>query len=172
MSTPNFITQNGFPLMVLDDNEYFLPVCPECGSWMEEIGEGKWGCTMCEYTTDDPDSDCEREFDELTYEEDIKFIEDDLERFNAGLTFLKVKFRSGYYRGVQTVVECPDNPCDLGNSECRYLWDMCRSKAIRKFESERRKVAKFLKELRRSGLVELVLVGIFSNGEAVYHYAN
>jgi len=31
MSTPNFITQRDIPLMIIDDTDYELPVCPECG---------------------------------------------------------------------------------------------------------------------------------------------
>lgn len=172
MSTPNFITQRDIPLMILDDSDYELPVCPECGGWMEEIGDGKWACYECDYTTDDPDKDCRIELDELTYEEDANFIEKDLDKFNAGLTFFKVVLRGGYYRGIQTLVECPNDPHNLYNDECRYYWDMCRSKAIRKHEAEERKVVKFLHGLKDEGLKELACVGIFSNGEAIYQYVN
>lgn len=170
MSTPNFITQRDIPLMIIDDTDYELPVCPECGCWMEQLNDGTWTCMECEFTTDNPDKDCELRFDELTYEEDIKFIEDDLAKFNCDLTFFEVVLRSGYYSGIQTLVKCKDNPHDLGNDDCRYYWDMCRSKAIRKFDAEERKVVKFLKSLTSIGLKEIVCVGIFSNGEAIYQY--
>lgn len=172
MSTPNFITQRNIPLIILDDSDYELPTCPECGGWMEEIGDGKWGCYDCDYTTDDPDNDCDTQFDELTYEMDAEFIEEDLERFNASLTFFKVELRSGYYRGIQTLVKCPNDPHDLCNDDCRYYWDMCRSKAIRKHEAEERKVVKFLKEMKGGPVKELTCVGIFSNGEAIYQYVD
>ena len=172
MSTPNFITQPGFPLMILDDTDYEFPVCPECGGWMEQVNGGKWTCTACEYETDDVDHDCETEFDELLYEDMLRFFEPHLDRFNETLTFFKVTFRSGYYRGVQAYVTWENDPHDLYNSECRYYWDMCRSQAIRKYEAEQRRVAKYLKGLRKEGLKELRCVGVFSNGEAVYEYVN
>lgn len=172
MSTPNFITQNGFPLMILDDTEYQMPVCPECGCWMEHVGDGKWKCMRCDYTTDNPDNDCETEFDDVAYENDADFIAEDLNKFNESLTFFGVTLRSGYYRGIQTLVECENDPHELDNEDCRYYWDMCRSKAIRKHEAEGRKVAKFLKSLKNSGLKELACVAVFSNGEAIYEYVN
>lgn len=170
MSTPNFITQRDIPLMILDDTDYWLPVCPECGGWMKQVSGGKWECMACEYETDDVDNDCKTEFNELLYENMFHFIKPHLDRFNETLGFFKVTLRSGCYSGVQTLVECENDPHELDNGDCRYYWDMCRSQAIHKHESEERRVVKFLKSLTSIGLKEIVCVGIFSNGEAVYEY--
>ena len=171
MSTPNFITQSGFPLMILDDTDYWFPVCPKCGGWMEEVNGVKWTCTACEYETDDVEANCETEFDEFLYEDRLlHFFEPHIDSFNETLTFFKVVLRNGYYRGVQTLVECENDPHELDNEDCRYYWDMCRSQAIRKHEAEQRRVVKYLKHLKDEGFDELICVGIFSNGEAVYEY--
>ena len=172
MSTPNFRTQRDIPLIIIDDTDYELPVCPECGGWMEQVGDSKWECTACDYTTNDVENDCENEFDELSYEMDIRFIEEELDKFNEGLTFCKIVLRSGYYRGVQTLVECDLDPHELDNYECRYNWDMCRSMAIRKHEAEERKVVKHLKSMKGDSIKELICVAIFSNGEAFYEYVD
>jgi len=123
--------------MILDDTDYWFPVCPECGGWMERHRGGEWGCSACDYTTKDKD-ELETEFDEIAYQIDTELIEHNLNEFNDELSFFKVVLHSGYYRGVQTLVECENDPHELDNSDCHYCWDMCRSKAIRKHESEQR----------------------------------
>lgn len=170
MSTPNFITQPGFPLMILDDTDYEFPICPECGCWVEETEHGLGICTMCgkEVKVDE----CETRFDSDAYNWAVEPYEGVLDEFNADLTFLRVVLKGGYYRGVQTVVKVKEDPHELHNDDCRCYWDMCRSKAIRKFDAEKRKVARFLKRLKKMGFVELALVDVFSNGEAIYHYVN
>jgi len=170
MSTPNFITQRDIPLMIIDDTDYELPVCPECGCWMEQLNDGTWTCMECEFTTDNPDKDCELRFDDDGYCEMVRYHEGHIESFNETLTFFKVVLRDGYYRGVQTLVECENDPHELDNYWCRYYWDLCRSRAIRKHEAEERRVVKYLKHLKNEGFDELVCVGIFSNGEAIYQY--
>ena len=172
MSTPNFITQRDIPLMILDDTDYEWPVCPECGGWIDVNcdGSGTGRCDSCgkEVKVDE----CETRFDEDGYCEIVRYHEKRIERFNDTLTFFKVVLRDGYYRGVQTLVECENDPHELDNEDCRYWWDMCRSKAIRKHEAEERRVVKYLKGLRNDGLKELRCVGVFSNGEALYEYVN
>lgn len=170
MSTPNFITQRDIPLMILDDTDYNWPVCPECGGWIkvrvDDSGTGY--CTDCgkEVKVDE----CDTRFDDDGYCEIVRYHEGHIESFNETLTFFKVVLRDGHYRGVQTLVECENDPHELDNYWCRYYWDLCRSRAIRKHEAEERRVVKYLKHLKNEGFDELVCVGIFSNGEAVYEY--
>lgn len=165
MSTPNFETQYGYPLMIVDDTDYCFPRCPKCGSWMEKVGD-EWDCCECEYHTDEPEG---FELDDFSYEFEIERVQDELEDFNDTLMFHKLTLKSGYYRGVQTYVESND-PHYMENYETRYEWDLYRSQAIRKYDSEERKVNRYLHKLKYQGLKELELRCTFSNGEAIYDY--
>ena len=95
-----------------------------------------------------------------------------MENFNNTLTFHEVIFHSGYYDGIQLYVE--ENyylPYELDNEDCHYYYNMCRSKAIRKYDSEVRKINKWMDKIATQyGWRELHCLGIFSNGEAVYSY--
>lgn len=95
-----------------------------------------------------------------------------MEEFNDELTFHEITFKSGYYEGVQLFVEEKDNPHELDNEDCNYYYDMCRSKAIRKYDAELRKINRFMdKVATQYGWKELHCLGVFSNGEAIYQYA-
>ena len=95
-----------------------------------------------------------------------------MEKFNADLTFHKLKIKSGYYDGVQIYVEEMENPHELDNDDCRYYYDMCRSQAVRKYDAEIRKINKWLdKTAVEYEWRKLNCLGVFSNGEAVYQYA-
>lgn len=124
-----------------------------------------------------PDSDDEFIYDdphELDYA-----IERATKELKREPQFFNIELASGHYCGIQLKV----NPCsavrDYGtpaeqeNYLCRYHWDMSRSEAMRKFESEKKwmnnkllpAVAKLI------GFKKLNCVGVFSNGEAVYEWA-
>jgi len=186
MSTPNFTTNKDFSLMILESDDYRRYVCPDCGALLFSNDGSHWYCDSCDYSTDDP-GDLEYEIDDLAYDDDVEFIEADLRKFSDTLRFFGVTMVPGYYTDVQAKVyaktagigegywredtSTADDPHDLGNSDCRYNWDLCRSEAIRKYDAEKRKVQKFVEGLRDYGMRKIVCVGIFSNGEAVYQYA-
>ena len=96
-----------------------------------------------------------------------------MEKLNELLFFHEVKFKSGYYDGVQLYVEEKAvNPHELDNEDCRYYYDMCRSVAIRKYNAEIRKINRWMEKTAvEYGWRKLNCLGIFSNGEAIYQYA-
>lgn len=59
----------------------------------------------------------------------------------------------------------------IDNEDAHYYFDMCRSKAIRAADAEKRKIAKWLEKLQENGFEILVCTAKFSNGEAIYSRA-
>ena len=170
MSAPNFDSrQLGFPLYVRED--FYSRVCPECGFWNMESAEVCEDCGA-DLTGVEPRYD---EFDNQLYFEEVQ---DDLRRFSEDLEFFTVDVASGYYSGVQFDVDwkkdirgwgCAGDPEELDNDDAHFYFDCCRSEMLRRYQRERRKVAKRLAELADfHGFEEIVCVGRFSNGEAVY----
>lgn len=167
MSTPNFCNQRNFKLYV----QSFEPI---------DIEEYE-----AEYFADDeynyPDSleesyeDAMRVWEELFYDDlynGADGFKGLMEEFNDTLTFHEIRFESGYYTGVQLYVEEKENPHELDNEDCHYYFDMCRSKAIRRYDAEIRKINKWMdKVATQYGWQELIRLGVFSNGEAIYSYA-
>lgn len=167
MSTANFNNnQLGFPLYVRDD--YYSKVCPECGCWNMETAET---CEDCGENLEN----VEARYDELENEIHFNEVQDDLRRDSMVLRFFNVKAVSGYYSGVQFDVDWKDNigdPEELDNDDAHYFFGCCRSQMLRKYQSERRTLAKRLKQLADlHGFEEIVCVGVFSNGEAIYRKA-
>jgi hypothetical protein len=180
MGTPNFYNQSNFKLYVQSfepisleeyeaeyfaDDEYHYPEYEAAVSdeWKNRILEESYESTM--------------RFWEETFYEDIYNGYDGfktiMEDFNDTLTFHELKFYSGYYTGVQIFVEEKENPHELDNEDCNYYYDMCRSKAIRKYDAEVRKINKWMDKVAvQYGWQELICLGVFSNGEAVYKYAD
>lgn len=158
MSTPNFYNQKNFKLYI----QSFEAMT------MEEF--------EAEYDSNEYDYDEEMQFLENLFYEDI-FDDADgfksiMEDFNDNLIFHEIKFKSGYYDGVQLYVEEKNSPYELDNEDCNYYYDMCRSKAIRKYDAEIRKINKWMDKIATQyGWRELICLGIFSNGEAIYRYA-
>lgn len=170
MGAPNFNKdQLGFPLYVHDN--VYAKVCPECGAWNEVGAE-----TCCECGEDLHDAD--EDYDEIAMDwlcEDVKL---DMDEINKGLEFFSVGLEGGYYVGVQFTVNfkmrwgCELDPEELDNEDAHYYFDCCRSEMLRRYKRERRKLGKMLKELAEyHGFEEIVCVGIFSNGEAIYRKA-
>lgn len=164
VSTPNYYNQRNFKLYI----KSFEPIS------IEEYRE--------EYYDADNNADADLE---ESYENDMRFWEEDfysdiynggfkdmMEDFNDVLTFHKLEYRSGYYEGVQIYVREKENPNELDNDNCNYYFGMCRSKAIRKYDVEVRKINRWLDVVAfGEGWRELRCIGIFSNGEAIYEYA-
>ena len=146
MSTPNFHTMENFDLFVKIyepmDEEDYNET--EAYFFYEDIFEGYDG------------------FKEV------------MENLNESLFFHKITFKSGYYDGIQLFIEeMAVNPNELDNEDCRYYYDMCRSVAIRKYDAEIRKINKWMdKTAVEYGWRKLNCLGIFSNGEAIYQYAD
>ena len=164
MSTANFDSrQNGFPLYVHDD--IYAKVCPECGAVNDSEDE------VC--------CDCGEDLHKVEVEPDwiaeewlCKDVGHDMEEINKDLDFFTVRLKSGYYVGVQFDVNWNDHigdPEELNNEDAHYYFDCCRSVMLRKYERERRKLGKQLAKLAKNyGFEEIVCVGVFSNGEAIY----
>lgn len=171
MGTANFNSnQLGFPLYVHDN--VYSKVCPECGAW--NMAEAD----VCECCGEDISGEEER-YDEFDMEYLCDEVQADLRKLSEDLEFFTVRLESGYYVGVQFDVSFKKtyygnelDPEELDNDDAHYYFDCCRSVMLRKYERERRKLAKKLKELAEyHGFEEIVCVGRFSNGEAVYERA-
>ena len=179
MSTPNLYSQENFKLyiqafepMTLEEyeaeefqfDEYLYPEYEAAvsDSWKKHILEKSYNDTM-------------ETWDYFFYNdiyEGADGFKGKMEEFNDSLTFHELQFKSGYYSGVQIYVEEKDNPHELDNDDCNYYYGMCRSKAIRKYEAEIRKINRFMDNVAPEyGWRELHCLGIFSNGEAIYQYA-
>ena len=178
MSTPNFYNQNNFKLYVQSFEPISLEEYEAEEFHYDDYLYPKW---------EDADDDDKEDILEESYNHAMHMWEEDfyydifhghdgfkkvMEEFNNELTFHELTFKSGYYDGVQLFVEEKDNPHELDNEDCNYYYDMCRSKAIRKYDAEIRKINKWMDKVAvQYGWRELHCLGIFSNGEAIYQYA-
>lgn len=111
------------------------------------------------------DETCEEfyfDHDDMVYD-----VEGAFETLN--LKFHKVKVLAGYYEGAQIVFEEIHDPNEMDNDDTRYYFDMCRSKAIRAYDAEIRKINRRIDKFCKEGVWEkLGVVGRFSNGETIY----
>jgi len=125
----------------------------------------------------------EKPFDDEVYDEiqyDCDFYSDEAADFSKTLKYYTVSVESGYYDGWQFWVEQndglelnPESPDCIDNEDAHYYFDECRSKVLRQANSERNKIQKWLKKwVDKKMIYELVCVGVFSNGEAVYDEAD
>lgn len=114
---------------------------------------------------------------EMQERDDFEYATELAEEFTSGLTFHKVTAIGGYYTSFQFYVEeAYSNYFDLdkeseyciGNEDAHYYFDMCRSKALRAADAEKRKIEKWLHGLTKMGYNEVVCTARFSNGEASY----
>lgn len=179
MSTPNFYNQDNFKLYVQTYEPMTLEEYKE-----EEFHYDDYLYPQYEEAEDEEDKEyiLEKSYDHAMqlwaedFYRDIEYGHDGfkevMENFNDELTFHEITFKYGYYEGVQLYVEEKDNPHELDNDDCNYYYDMCRSKAIRKYDAEIRKINKWMDKVATEyGWRELHCLGIFSNGEAIYQYA-
>ena len=88
---------------------------------------------------------------------------------NEQLTFFKAKFQAGYYEGVQLLFDELYNPEEMDNEETRYEFDLCRSRAIRKYHAEINKINRMIDKLCKKDLWNKYgVTARFSNGETWY----
>lgn len=165
MSAANFKTMERFPLYARDFMVE-MKKCEDCGTYQDNENE------VCELCGGELES--EYVFDDLEREYVCGQVEEKVAALNRGLLFHKVSLENGYYSGVQFYVdtEYDFDAEDFSNEDCQYFFDMCRSKAYRKYAAEKRKIARFLdKAAKEYGFKDLVCTAVFSNGEAVYDLA-
>lgn len=157
MSRPNYKLMDNFPLFATDCVSFY---CPSCGELAEK---GMDECPVC-------GSELHCEFDEVLAHETISDVQKRLDDVNRNLTFHTIEVDGGEYYGIQLYVREDHNPNEYDNEECRYNFDMFRSVAIRRFNSEINKITKLLGRLADEfGFDELYCTAVFGNGEA--HYA-
>lgn len=96
-------------------------------------------------------------------------IECSLDEVNDSLTFHKIILDGGHYYGLQFFVEEKHDPNEMDNYECQYYFDMFRSVAIRRYNSEINKINRMLRRMAKEwGFEEIYCAAVFGNGEAVY----
>lgn len=173
MSTPNFRTMDGFPLWVTGDERFMSKRCPDCGMWNSADAEQ---CDDCGADLTDVEAEYDPGEAMFFYDE----MEDALRDVNSGLKFHEISVISGHYAGAQFFVklnsyaeQCGlEYPDEVENDDAQYYFGCCRSKLLRDYEREQRKICRLLKKIgTENGFEEIVCVGIFSNGEAVYRRA-
>lgn len=172
MSTANFNSnQLGFPLYVRDN--FYSKVCPECGSWSYADAD------ECYFCGEDLEN-VVAVFDEYEINDVSHDLHNELRKASEDLLFFDLGVASGYYSGLQFDVNWKNirgwgvagDPNDLDNEDAHFYFDCCRSEMLKQYHRERRKIEKILKEMAEAyGFEEIVCVGVFSNGEAIYERA-
>ena len=146
MATSNFKPQPLFPMYVVDDDYFNI------------------------YRYNDEAREDHYEFDEVFYQE----IKNKIKDFSDKLEFFDITLQAGYYEGAQIYIEDRhgfNGGEDWDNEDCQYWFYMCRSKAIRTYNSEIRRINKWLKtEMEHIGFRNLEVVARFDNGETIYRY--
>ena len=163
MATNNFRTQDNFPLFC---TRYF---------------DG--------YKYQDEESGETLYFEADYYE--FKSAKEMLEQFNAGLSYYRIRLESGYYAGVQIILEEQDN-AELTEyytadewkiyraSEKEryygenYYFDMPYSLRVKAEQRERKKIEQYCRTVLKDyyDFDEYVCTARFSNGEAWYELAS
>lgn len=160
MSTPNFKTMKDFPLIIARDN--YAKQCHNCGMFCDTSSEV---CDDCGASLADAALKPDYVADTMVAQE----MQQTADRINEGLMFHEVTVESGNYSGAQFLVkELYDDIDEMSNEYTKYQFDMCKSKAKRRYEAEKRKIVRELRKLKQCGYEELECVAIFSNGEAIY----
>lgn len=100
---------------------------------------------------------------------------DDLEEEfeNLNLKWYNLKLESGYYEGIQILVDT--EWCNIGewsDNDCLDEFGLNKKETIQMILKEQEKICKYLKSKTDYGFKEIKCDGIFSNGEAVYHYVD
>lgn len=125
--------------------------------------------------------DTGEEYNQFIYEVEMQDEAEEAERvaeeFTENLRFHDVTVVSGNYFGVQFYVEekysamfdlDKESRYCIDNDDAQYYFGMCRSKVIRAADSEKRKIAKWLENLKSNGYEILAVTARFSNGETLY----
>ena len=171
MSTCNFHSMENFDLWAVSSERFYTKYCAACNC-------GGLDGDTCEICGADL-SKIEPEYDEITAQIFFDELENRVQEENDHLKFFEISVKSGYYDGLQLYVDltqAADNagftdngPEYLENDDAHYYFDMCRSKCIRAYESEKRKVNKILAIIGGAyGLDKLGIFARFSNGETWY----
>lgn len=162
MSTCNFIIQNDFDVYVAI---YEKPSDRDIEAYEKE--------EQCKYNYE-----FENDFFYHDNIENFNFLIDDfLKQKNKTLKYFKPKIKSGYYDGIQTFFEFNNNYYDsiydIDNEAAHCYYNVCRSKAIKEYESEKnfinKKLLPYISE--NSDFKKINCIGVFSNGEGIYEYA-
>lgn len=161
MSTPNFKIQKDFDMYVAI---YKNPSDADIKAWENETGEQF-------------DANFERA---LFYSDMIMNfnyqIEACLKKYKKDLIFFEPQLKDGYYDGIQTYIKFWqdshfNNIDEMDNDDTHYYYNMNKSTAKRKYQSELNFInKKLLPDLKNIGFERLVCDGIFSNGEAIYSF--
>lgn len=155
MSAPNFKNNcnSVFPMMVVSDEDV-------CRMYIElEDGE--------EY------SECDFDFASDMFQSDLMQLEDELDELNDELQWYNLKIESGYYTGAQILVDT--EWCNIGewsDEDCMDEFELNKKETIQMILDEQKKICKYLESVTQYGFREIVCDGIFSNGEAIYHYVD
>ena len=179
MSTANFYSQNNFRLFIQSfepismeeyEKEYFIDSF-YYDEWLDSTDEEYKKYLLEKSYEKDMNFECEMFYEDIFNGYDG--FKDVMEDFSDTLMFHELEITSGYYDGVQIYVAEKENPYELDNEDCHYYFDMCRSKAIRKYDTEINKINRwFEKVASQHGWRELYVVARFSNGETWYNYAS
>lgn len=107
---------------------------------------------------------------------DVADALEDVEReLGRPLVFHTITPRAGYYEGAQLFVQLDEygRPDEVTNDDARSLWGLTRSRAIREYNAERRRINKKILPMMadRLGFFKIRMIGRFSNGSAVYERA-
>lgn len=160
MSTANFKSMDNFPLIVAGDE--YVKVCPECGASNCNDADV---CVDCGASL----ADVESVYDAWGMDSMVFEMEHKAKDLNSHLRFHEVSVESGYYSGVQFYVHEKYDMESMDNEDTNFEFGMCRSVALRKYKSEVNFIRRKLREAKDGlGLMELGVIGRFSNGEVWY----
>lgn len=171
MGTSNFYSMKNFDLWAVSSYRFYTKFCTACNC-------GGLDGNTCEICGADL-SGTESEYDDIIATEFYNDLENRCQEENNRLKFFVISIKSGYYDGAQLYVELTQDADNAGftergpeyleNDDAHYYFNMCRSKCIRAYESEKRKVNKILEKIGRAyDLDKLGIVARFSNGETWY----
>lgn len=171
MGTCNFHSMENFDLWAVSNARFYSKFCPACNC-------GGLDGDTCEICGADL-SVISAEYDEIIAEEFCNDLETRCQEENKNLKFFEISVKSGYYDGLQLFVDLTQDANNAGftergpeyleNDDAHYYFDMCRSKCVRAYESEMRRVNKILAKIGAAyGLDKLGIFARFSNGETWY----
>lgn len=163
MGCANFRSMDNFYLVAMDFYHDDVKCCRECGTILYD---GVEQCYVCESTDLEDCCDFYDEVGEYNFRHDLQ---KEIDALNYELMFHTAEIKSGYFSGLQIYVEDYMNPEYLDNEGCHINFDLCRSKAIRKYESEINKINRFLLRCAYEFGMELLnTLCVASNGETIY----